>query len=363
MSTVPAPDGAATGQALRTHPSELRTTEVSRAPDPIGARSRQWPWIALSVVGFLLALVPLAGGMFHPTTQAKTMISDFAPFMTTEGLDGFRADLARLDDVRSATTRIDAALGTDPARYEQLARFRAQYPTIDASMTAVIDEISGARADYRRLSDLQPLDAIPYVPLGFGLVLLAIGLWGWRGARSGRRPIAAVVVGSIAAVGLIAIPLVTPLSSDAAAAGPLVSRFDSVLTQQKVREVQGYVVVLVGAVGEIDSRYLSEARAASQNSPRRAQIESDLTVVTDLSRQWPRVSSGFAALLGTMNNNLENFAGVARLNSRTESLGFGAFAALPWVLVGCGGIAALLVGAGGRGIRGRRWAWRSTPRP
>ncbi|MBJ7289955.1 hypothetical protein [Williamsia sp.] len=328
------------------------TSSASGHAQPVG---RRWPWIATTLLGLVLAVAPLAGGMFYPAAQGRAMIADFAPYMTSQRLDGFTADLHRLDAVRSATTRIDTALGTDPAQYRQIAQFQQRYPSIDTDMTGMLTEIDGARDDYRRLSQLQPLDSIPFIPLGVGLVLLGAGIWGWRRTRAGRRPIGAAVVGAVAAVSLLATPLLTPMVADAGAAGPLVTRFDSVLTQQKVRDVQGYFVVLVGAVGEIDSRYLADVRRDSSTSPQRAQITADIAVVSDLSTRWQRMSSDFAGLIGTMNDNISNFTGVARLNSRTESLGFGTFAALPWVLIGAGGVAVALVAAGSVGThRGRR---------
>lgn len=358
MSVVPASGQRSPDDALPAYPGAPDGVETRSASGSSGnARpvGRRWPWIATTLLGFVLAVAPLAGGMFYPAAQGRAMIADFAPYMTSARLDGFTADLRRLDDVRSATTRIDTALGTDATRYRQIAGFQQRYPSIDADMTAMLTEIDSARDHYRRLSQLQPLDAIPFVPLGFGLVLFGAGVWGWRRTRAGRRPIGAAVIGSVAAVALLATPLLTPMVADADAAGPLVDRFESVLTQQKVRDVQGYFVVLVGAVGEIDSRYLDDVRRDSVTSPQRAQIAADIAVVSGLSAEWQRMSSDFAGLIGTMNDNISNFTGVARLNSRTESLGFGTFAALPWVLIGTGGLAVVLVGAGiGVGSTGSR---------
>ncbi|MCP2177445.1 hypothetical protein LX13_003273 [Williamsia maris] len=340
--------------ALPAYPGSPEGVETRSASGSSGAArpvGRRWPWIATTLLGLILAVAPLAGGMFYPAAQGRAMIADFAPYMTTARLHGFTADLQRLDAVRAATTRVDTALGTDAAQYRQIGQFQQRYPSIDADMTAMITEIDGARDDYRRLAQLQPLDAIPFIPLGFGLVLFATGIWGWRRTRAGRRPIGAAVIGSLAAVALLATPLLTPMVSDADAAGPLVTRFESVLTKQKVRDVQGYFVVLVGAVGEIDSRYLADVHRDSATSPQRAQVAADVAVVSDLSNRWQLMSSDFASLIGTMNDNISNFTGVARLNSRTESLGFGTFAALPWVLIGAGGVAVVLVGAGTAGAR------------
>ncbi|GAA1888160.1 hypothetical protein LX12_002458 [Williamsia serinedens] len=309
---------------------------VGDAPAP---PRRSWPWAVGGLIGLVLVVVPLAGGMLYPAAQGQAMVTAFAPYVTEQRMDTFRADLDRLSAAHAAIVRIDSSGRVDATRYPQIDDFVARYPAIDADMRGLIDRIDAGRTDFERLADLRPIDVIPFLPIGAGLLILGGSVWAWRRARTGRPPLPAALVVGVVAVALVVTPLVRGMPGDTRAATPLLDRYSTVLTAAKVRDVQGYFVVLVGAVGAVgavDSVYRAEIATA----PRQ-----DVAAVDDLRASWQRMSSDFAGLIGTMNDNLGNYHGVRALNDRTAALGVGAFAVLPWFLVAAGaltGIAAAL---------------------
>ncbi|MBE7163133.1 MAG: hypothetical protein INR72_17985 [Williamsia herbipolensis] len=307
---------------------------VGDAPAP---PRRSWPWVISGVIGLVLVVVPLAGGMLYPAAQGQAMVTAFAPYVTEQRLDTFRVDLDRLSAAHAAIVRLDRSGAVDAARYPQIDGFATRYPAIDADMRGLIDRIDAGRPDFDRLADLRPIDLIPFLPIGAGLLILGGSVWAWRRARTGRSPVPAAVLVAIVAIALVATPLVRGMPADTRAATPLLDRYADVLTAEKVRDVQGYFVVLVGAVGAVDSGY----RADIATAPRQ-----DVAAVDDLRASWQRMSSDFAGLIGTMNDNLANYRGVRALNDRTAALGAGAFAVLPWFLVGAGVLTGIAAAAG-----------------
>lgn len=335
---------------LPSYPGEGRG-DAESVPTPVpgdaGARLRRWRWVLVLLLGAVLTIAPLAGGMFYPAAQGQAMIGAFEPYMTTDRLDGFRADLDRLAVARAATVRLDAANRIDAGRFPQVAGFQTRYGDIDADMTGLLDRIDSARGDFGNLAAMRPLDVIPFVPVGAGLLLIGAGVWGLRRGHTVPGRIGAAALVLAVAVGLVAYPVATSMVSHSRAASPLLDRFDGVVTAEKVRDVQDYFVVLVGAVGQIDSSYRTAVDTPVSS-------RADLAGVDDLSASWQRMSSDFAGLIGTLNDNVKNYAGVARLDHRTDALGVGAFALLPWFLIGSGVLAGLLGAVGALGRTARR---------
>jgi hypothetical protein len=107
------------------------------------------------------------------------------------------------------------------------------------------------------------------------------------------------------------------------------------MTHERVRTVQGYFVTLVGGEGELDSRYAAAIPAGAD----RAGIDA-------LAHRWQPMTARFAGLVGTMNDNVDDVAGVAALNDVTRPLGFAALPPLGWFLV-TPGVAVVVLALGG----------------
>lgn len=319
------------------------TDHVTSASTDEPARRPWWPSLLLIVVGLILAVAPLAADMFYPAAQGQQMIGEFDPYVQPERLDEFRGDLGLLERARVESQRVTGELRTPAGEYPLIETFGRQYPAINADLTAMLDQIDSGRPDFDQLKALQPLSLIPFVPLLAGSALVLIGGWGIVRARRGASAWPVVALGAAVAVALIAVPLVGGQVTNTRAAGPLLDRFSTVLTEQQVRAVQSDFVVLVGAVGEMDSGGFADA--AHERGIATPAID-------ELGEQWQPMSSDFAGLIGTMNDNLQNYSGVAELDDKTRALGFGAFAALPWVLIGAGFVTLAALAA--QGVRPAR---------
>jgi hypothetical protein len=98
-----------------------------------------------------------------------------------------------------------------------------------------------------------------------------------------------------------------------------------VMTQGEVRKLQGDFVVLVEAVGELETTF----RGVAPPGP-------DATDVAALVDRWPTVSSDLASLVGVIEDNIGNFDALENLDALTHGMGVPGLVAFPWVLLGAG---------------------------
>ncbi|MBF6172419.1 hypothetical protein [Nocardia blacklockiae] len=312
-------------------------SSVEAAPP---ARAR-WPFAALAVIGIVLVLAPIVTGMFPRTAKGAAMIHGFAPYVTASALADYRLDLAALDDARANVLELRAR-GEEPFASERIDRFVREYPGIRSDLGGTIDTIDRHRGDYDRLAALPSFDVLPWLLALPGVLLTAAGIFGFRRAAEGRSAPVWRSVAAVAGLVLVAVPVAGGLFGAAGAGQPVIDGFGPILTRAEVREVQGYFVTLVAADGELNSRYVPAVRAAHP--------EADLTGIAALETRWQPMTSRFAALIGAMNDNIDNFGAVAALNASTKPLGFTAFRALGWFYL-VPGILALAAATAATGKR------------
>jgi hypothetical protein len=293
---------------------------------------RRWPFAVLTVLGVMLIAAPIVAGMFPRTVRAQALISGFAPYTTESVLRQYRSDLRTLDDARANVLALQAR-GQQPdgadaqplrsfAAYDRIGDFVRDYPAIQADLSSMLTAIDRERGDYRRLAGLPPFGLFAWMLAFPGVIVAAAGVFGCRRARAGRGASAWLVASALAGAGLAVFPLAGGLMSAGSAGRPLIAAFRPILTHAQVRRVQGYFVTVVAADGEIDSRYVGDVRAAHPDA--------DLTGVVALESDWQPMTSRFAALIGAMNDNVDNFDAVVALDGSTRPLGFSAFEAIGW---------------------------------
>ncbi|MFH5228842.1 hypothetical protein [Antrihabitans spumae] len=292
-----------------------------------------WPYIVIVVVGAALILGPLFSGMFLRAAQGEAMIASFAPYMTETSVDGYRNNLTVLDAARTNIVAVQRN-GEAPGAYTYVDNFVRDYPLIQSDMTRMIDAIDANRSNYADLTQIPPFGLLPWFLALSGFVLIVAGAIGIRRAR--RRTRVPRILAGLVGLALIAIPFGFGLFANAPAGKPLLDGFRPILTTDEVRKVQGYFVTLVAAQGELDSRFTGAVREAHPDA--------DLRAIDSLGEQWQPMTSSFAALVGTMNDNVENFEAVVALNESTKPLGFDAFSRLGWffLLPGVGVVAATI---------------------
>jgi hypothetical protein len=103
------------------------------------------------------------------------------------------------------------------------------------------------------------------------------------------------------------------------------------MTPGEVRQLQGDFVVLVEAVGELETSFRGVAQPGTA-----------ATDVTTLVDKWPTISSDLASLVGVIEDNIGNFNALQDLDGLTRGVGVPGFIAFPWMLLGAGTASAAL---------------------
>jgi hypothetical protein len=279
----------------------------------------------LLVLGVLLAVGPVAGGLFAKAAAGRQMIDAFAPHMTAEALDRYDADLLTL---RTGAAAIDAVFREEhvPAgRFPGIDRYRAEAPAIDGRGTDLLSRVRATEPDYRRVAAVGGFDRVPFLVVVSGIAMAYAGAVLLRGRR--HRAGSAVLLALIAALALIGFPFAAAMPAGSKAGERMQQALAPVMTTATVRQQQEDFVVLVHAVGELDTAF----RRVPPAGKSRREIEA-------LVRAWPRVSSDLAGLVGAINDNLANDRALADLDGLTRGVGVSGLAAMPWLLVGAGAV-------------------------
>jgi hypothetical protein len=287
------------------------------------------PAIALVVLGVLLVLGPIVGGLFGQVADGKQMVDAFRPHMEADVLARYGTDLQTL---RAGAAGIDAVYRQDglaPGRFAGLDAYRASAGAIDRRATALLDRVTAAEPQYRRVARIGGFDRIPFLLVVSGIVMTYGGCVLLGGGRGRARAAAALVV--VASAAIAAYPFVSDMHDGTRAGRQMVQAFTPIMTAPEVRQLQDDFVVVVHAVGELDTRF----RAVPQAEPAATQISA-------LVQGWPKVSSDLASLVGTIEDNLSSFRSLRDLDGLTRGLGVSGLEAFPWVLVGIGVVSAAL---------------------
>src|SRR5580658_8688905 len=113
--------------------------------------ARRWALAVVAVLGLGLAVAPIAFGMFSKAPKGAAMMAEFKPYMTAARLDGYQRDFAQMNaGVRQADTSVAAYLNassghaaTFDQRFADFASFARQWPSIDATMSNLLNSVQG----------------------------------------------------------------------------------------------------------------------------------------------------------------------------------------------------------------------------
>lgn len=307
----------------------LRPLALPHAPAVVRASAVEQPRpraaaVVLLVLGLLLVVGPVAGGLFVKVASGQQMIDAFEPHLTPDALDRYDGDLATLRTGAHALR----ARKVDATAYPGVAAYRKHGAEIDRRATRLLTTIRAAEPDYRKVSDIGGFDRVPFLLVlgGLGLTYAGAVLLGGRRQRAGG----AVVLALVAAVSLVAYPLLGNLREGTSAGERLQHALAPVMTRTTVQTQQRDFVVLVHALGELDTSYRPEYRGTPQAK-----------ALDALVAAWPAVSSDLAALVGTINDSITDYRALEDLDGSTSGLGFSGLKAMPWFLIGAGAIAAV----------------------
>lgn len=298
--------------------------------------------MVLVVLGVLLVVGPIVGGLFAKVASGEQLIDEFEPHLEADALARYDSDLAT---IRAGTAALDAvyAQGTVAAgTFAGIDELRRQAADIDRRSTGLLDRMRRTEPDYRDVAGIGGFERVPF------LVVLAGGVAVYGGSlllgrtRNRARPGGALVV--LAGVALIAYPFLSDLPTGARAGSRMLDSLAPVMSSTEVRQLQTDFVVLVHAVGELDTTF--------QDVPR---PEPAVAPIAALVAGWPQVSSDLAELVGTINDNLDDYDALVDLDGLAGPVTESGLSALPWFLVG--------IGVLGAGLAIAAWPHRSTRPP
>jgi hypothetical protein len=313
----------------------------------IGARAGTVPLTAVLVLGLALAAAPAAFRMFSRAPKGGEMLDDFRPYMTEAKVAQFQGYLDEIDAASRETARgvgpeVEARLGLDAGGFAEpfpfVADFDERWPAIFADMGDMLDTIDDNRGNYDAVDALPPFVAFPWFFVIPGL--LAAGLaTSVLVARRSRHPGGARVVALVAlGTGLIAAPAVFQMFTRAPEGNDMIDDFRPLMSRAKVVTIQGYFVTIGNGEGELRNQVLPVLEGPD---PTTAETAASFPSVDRFVENWPTINNEFAPMIGTMSDNVDNFAAVDALPP---------FALFPWFFV----VPGLLVAALAFAARPRR---------
>jgi hypothetical protein len=257
------------------------------------------------------------------------MVDQFAPYMTTDTLARYNSDIATMRSGAAAVKEVYASEQVAPGRFPGLDAYRAQSAAIDDRAQSLLRRVTASQRDYQKVAAIGGFDRIPFLIVVSGVVAIYGGCVLRFGARRRAQSTAllVVVVSALTAI----YPFVSNFERGATGGRRMIGALAPVMTTTQVHQLQEDFIVLVTAVGELDTRF----RAVPQPEPAATEIRS-------LVHQWPTVSADFASLVGTINDNVGNFNALHSLDSLSSGVGISGLEAFPWVLVGIGATIATL---------------------
>ena len=290
-------------------------------------RRPKLPAVGLLVLGVLLVLGPIVGGLFSKVAAGNQMLDAFAPHMDADALARYDADLGIL---RGGTRGVDAIYSeqhlTD-GRFPGLDKYRRQSPAIDDRAARLLDRVKAAEPDYRQAASIGGFDRIPFLIVVTGIVAIWGGCVLLTAGRGRAKP--TVLVLALVSVALALFPFISNLDRGAHAGHRMLRSFTPLMTPVEVRQLQRDFVVIVEAVGVLDTSFRQVPQSGTA-----------ATEVATLIERWPKVSSDLASLVGTINDNVGNFESLQSLDRLTHSAGSSGLEVFPWVLAGVGAASA-----------------------
>ncbi|HWF14590.1 MAG TPA: hypothetical protein VG244_00270 [Acidimicrobiales bacterium] len=288
-----------------------------RAEEQTVDGTRRWALIVVAVIGVGLAAAPLAFGMFTKGPQGATMIAAFKPYMTAARIDGYQAELREINaGVHQTDTRVATVLGAGAGgqaafdqAYPDFASFDQQWPSIDSTMTTLMNEVQGNLGNYQAVAALPSFKLFPWFFVIPGVLIAGVAIVALvRSRRRSRRwPRWTLVV---LGVGLIAAPAAFQMFERAPHGGQMMTAFKNIETTQNVQKIQGYFGNM--AVGQGAIR-LDIVPALEHTGLTSTQIAARFPALATLDTNWVHILNDMTPMIGVMSDSIANYQAVASL--------------------------------------------------
>ena len=295
---------------------------MSVKPRFAGQPARRGPLVVVLILGLGLALAPVAFQMFDRAPKGGDMIDAFEPYMTPAKItqfEGYMAEMrvARTEVHKKVRPDLQSALGLDAAaidtRFVPLSSFDRQWPKLDADMSDMLVKMRRNIGNYEAVAALPPFPLFPWFFVVPGLMIAGLAAWGLRAARKGKASRAAVIAIVVFGLGVVAAPAIFQMFDRAPKGADMIDDFRSLMTDKKLRTIQGYFVTLGAGEGNVRTAALPALEVAAPAGQLPAPASERFPAVTRWSEDWPTIFREFAPMIGVMSGNVANFAAVDAL--------------------------------------------------
>jgi hypothetical protein len=110
---------------------------------------------------------------------------------------------------------------------------------------------------------------------------------------------------------LVAAPAVFQMFTRAPLGAEMIKDFEPFMTEQKLTTIQGYFLTMGAAEGELRTQLIPALE--QQGGMTAQQVAAQLPAVREFSADWPHISNQMAPMIGTMADNIDNYAAVHAL--------------------------------------------------
>jgi len=297
------------------------------------------------VVGFGLIGFTIVEDVFTRSDDAQRIADHYRGLMSADGLrdlsHGFAAVQAAGGELGTkALPQLQRSLGMNDAQFAayvarempKIAQFDAQAPGIVKLVGPVIAQMQAERADYARAdaipTDFLPLSSAPWLIVGIGGVLVAVGVFAL--VRPGRT---ASVVLTVVGLAIVVAPLVLgiPGKVDAAVRVTAIGRVG--LAPATAEKAVGATKLFDGMVHDVQSRLEPALVPTLQGGEEFARAFPTLAAFAD---EWVRSTSAKSHALSDSQVALgPTFANADRIPLEP----------IPWMFIVPGAVIAVLAGA------------------
>lgn len=278
---------------------------------------RRGPILVVLAIGLGLLAAPFAFQMFSRAPGGGEMLAEFEPYMDAELLQGFQG---YLDHAEAAVVELDEEL---PGLYDErlglpagaiaddhaaVAAFVDQYPAIHEDMSSMLFTIRDNIDNYRAVDALPPFALFPWFFVLPGALIAGVAAW-WlvRGRGAPGLRTALVVLGA----GLVAAPFMFQMFTRAPLGGSMIEDFEPLMTTERITEVQTYFLTMGAGEGVVRTQVLP--RLVDEGGMAVGEVADALPRTGDFIAVWPEMSREMAPMMGAMNDNIDNFQGVAAM--------------------------------------------------
>lgn len=281
---------------------------------------RRTPLVCALVIGLGLAAAPLLFQMFERAPKGAVMLDEFRPFMTDETITTFEGYLDEMDaadvETQEELRPFLAETGAVPdARFDQeyplVATFSDEWPAIDEDMSALLADIGDNVGNYEAVDALPPFTLFPWFFVAPGLLIAGVaGVALVRRPNGGAARWALVGLG----VGLIAAPAVFQMFTRTPDGGEMIDTFRPIMVRERVQRIQGYFVTIGAAEGTLRAQSLPRAQESGGLTD--ADVDEHFPAIRELNGDWQTIvgdDTGFAAMVGAMSDNVDNYEAVDAL--------------------------------------------------